>query len=127
MKIVDGFDEDGNPAAGNTLTSTPHHMFSIWGDYTISEGALRGLGFGSGVRYTGTSFGNDRNTFENGARGIVDAAMHYDLAGLSPQFEGARLQVNISNVFDKLVDTCSNDYCYQDQGRTILGSIRYRW
>lgn len=127
MKIVDGFDEDGNPAAGNTLTSTPHHMFSIWGDYTISEGALRGLGFGSGVRYTGTSFGNDRNTFENGARGIVDAAMHYDLAGLSPQFEGARLQVNVSNVFDKLVDTCSNDYCYQDQGRTVLGSIRYRW
>lgn len=127
MEIVDGFDEDGNPAAGNTLTSTPHHLFSIWGDYTISEGALRGLGFGSGVRYTGTSYGNDRNTFENGARGIVDAAAHYDLAGLDAQFAGARLQLNVSNVFDKLVDTCSNDYCYQDQGRTILGSLRYRW
>ncbi|WP_295558066.1 TonB-dependent siderophore receptor [uncultured Hyphomicrobium sp.] len=127
MEIVDGFDEDGNPAAGNTLTSTPRHMFSIWGDYTIGEGALRGLGFGSGVRYTGTSFGNDRNTFKNDARGIVDAAVHYDLAGLDAQFAGARLQVNVSNVFDNLVDTCSNDYCYEDQGRTILGSLRYRW
>jgi iron complex outermembrane receptor protein len=109
------------------LSSTPRHLFSIWGDYTISDGALRGLGFGSGVRYTGTSFGNDRNSFKNDARGIVDAEVHYDLAGLDAQFAGARLQLNVSNVFDKLVDTCSSDYCYQDQGRTILGSLRYRW
>jgi iron complex outermembrane receptor protein len=127
MEIVEGFDEDGLPADGNTLTSTPRHLFSIWGDYTISDGALRGFGFGSGIRYTGTSFGNDRNTFKNGARGIVDAEGHYDLAGLDAQFAGARLQLNVSNVFDKLVDTCSNDYCYEDQGRTVLGSLRYRW
>jgi iron complex outermembrane receptor protein len=127
MEILDGVDENSESAVGNTPTSTPRHQFSIWGYYTIADGAFRGLGFGSGVRYTGTSFGNDRNTFENGARGIVDAAMHYDLVGLSPQFDGARLQLNVSNVFDKLVDTCSSDYCYQDQGRTILGSLRYRW
>ncbi|MDQ8697309.1 TonB-dependent siderophore receptor [Hyphomicrobium sp. LHD-15] len=127
MKILEGIDENGESAVGNTPSSTPRHLLSVWGYYTVSDGAFRGLGFGSGVRYTGTSFGNDRNTFENGARGIVDAAMHYDLVGLSPQFEGARLQLNVSNVFDKLVDTCSSDYCYQDQGRTILGSLRYRW
>lgn len=127
MKILEGLDENGESAAGNTPSSTPKHLFSVWGYYTVSDGAFRGLGFGSGVRYTGTSFGSDRNTFENGARGIVDAAMHYDLAGLSPQFDGARLQLNVSNVFDKLVDTCSSDYCYQDQGRTVLGSLRYRW
>jgi len=127
MEIVEGLDEDGGDAAGNTLTSTPRHLFSIWGDYTFSDGALRGFGFGSGVRYTGTSFGNDRNTFKNGARGIVDAEVHYDLAGLDAQLAGARLQLNVSNVFDKLIDTCSNDYCYEDQGRTILGSLRYRW
>jgi iron complex outermembrane receptor protein len=127
MEILEGLDENGASAVGNTPSSTPEHLFSVWGYYTLSDGAFRGLGFGSGVRYTGTSFGNDRNTFENGARGIVDAAMHYDLVGLSPQFDGARLQLNVSNVFDKLVDTCSSDYCYQDQGRTVLGSIRYRW
>lgn len=127
MKILEGLDENGESAVGNTPSSTPKHLFSVWGYYTVSDGAFRGLGFGSGVRYTGTSFGNDRNTFENGARGIVDAAMHYDLVGLSPQFDGARLQLNVSNVFDKLVDTCSSDYCYQDQGRTVLGSLRYRW
>lgn len=127
MEILEGFDENGDRAAGNALTSTPRHVFAIWGDYTIGEGALRGLGFGSGVRYTGTSYGNDRNTFKNDARGIVDAAVHYDLAGLDAQLAGARLQLNVSNVFDNLVDTCSNDYCYQDQGRTILGSLRYRW
>ncbi len=128
MKIIEGSDVFGvNDVSGNTLSSTPRHLFSIWGDYTIDQGRLRGLGFGTGVRYTGTSYGNDTNTFENGARGIVDAAAHYDLAGLDAQFAGARLQLNVTNVFDKLVDTCSDDYCYEDQGRTVLGSLRYRW
>jgi iron complex outermembrane recepter protein len=128
MKILDGVDGfTGDLVAGNTLSSTPRHMFSIWGDYTMTFGALRGLGFGTGVRYTGTSFGNDRNTFENGARAIVDGAVHYDLAGLDAQFAGARLQLNVSNVFDKREDTCSDNYCYEDQGRTVLGSLRYRW
>ena len=127
MEILDGLDENYESAVGNTPSSTPEHLFSMWGYYTLSDGAFRGLGFGSGVRYTGTSFGNDRNSFENGARGIVDAAMHYDLVGLDARFAGARLQLNVSNVFDKLVDTCSSDYCYEDQGRTVLGSLRYRW
>ena len=115
------------PRWGTRLSSTPRHLFSVWGDYTIERRRVARARLRLGVRYTGTSFGNDRNTFENGARGIVDAAMHYDLVGPRAQFDGARLQLNVSNVFDKLVDTCSSDYCYQDQGRTVLGSLRYRW
>lgn len=128
MEIVEGIDGwTGESTNGKTLTSTPRHTFSIWGDYTIDYGALRGLGFGSGVRYIGTSYGNDRNTLENGAHALVDAAAHYDLAGLGAAFAGARLQLNVNNVFDKLEDVCSDNYCYQDQGRTVLGSLRYRW
>lgn len=126
MEIVDGVDgSTGESTDGKTLTSTPKHQASLWGDYTISDGALRGFGFGGGARYIGTSFGNDRNTFENKAHTLFDAAAHYDLDAVG--FSGARLQLNVNNVFDKMVEVCSDDYCYQDQGRTVLGSLRYRW
>jgi iron complex outermembrane receptor protein len=52
---------------------------------------------------------------------------HYDLARFNPNLKGARLQVNINNIADKQVDVCSFDYCYLDQGRTVIGSLRYRW
>ena len=54
-------------------------------------------------------------------------AAHYDLAGLAAQFAGARLQLNVTNIADKRDTVCSDNYCYQDQGRTVLGSLRYRW
>jgi iron complex outermembrane receptor protein len=127
MKILDGVNTLDEPTIGKTLSSTPKHTASIWADYTIHEGALHGLGFGSGVRYIGTSYGNDINTFQNDAHALVDVAAHYDLAGLAAQFAGARLQLNVSNIADKRDTVCSDNYCYEDQGRTVLGSLRYRW
>lgn len=123
MTIVEG----SEGVAGNTLSSTPHHTASIWADYTFQSGSARGLGFGGGVRYIGTSFGNDENTFKNEARTLVDAAAHYDLEELGSQFKGARLQFNVNNVFDTEKDICQSDYCYRDLGRTMIGSLRYRW
>jgi iron complex outermembrane receptor protein len=123
MRIVDGVEG----TIGKVVTFSPRHTASIWAYYTIEDGTFHGLGFGSGVRYVGTSYGNDRNTFRNDPRTVLDAAAHYDLSGFAPQFAGARLQFNVSNVFDNRDDYCESDYCYESQGRTILGSLRYRW
>lgn len=123
MTIVEG--DEG--LSGNTLSSIPHHTASLWADYTFKYGPAQGFGFGGGIRYIGTSYGNDENTFKNEARTLVDAAAHYDLEGFDPQFKGARLQFNVSNIFDTEKDVCQADYCYRDQGRMILGSLRYRW
>lgn len=123
MTIVEG--DDGTN--GNKRSSVPRHTFSLYGDYTMQSGAFRGLGFGAGVRYIGTSFGDEENTFGNEARALVDAAAHYDLAALDPKFTGARLQLNATNIFDTEKDVCSSNYCYRDQGRSVLGSLRYRW
>lgn len=124
MTIVSGGDPENN---GNILSSTPRHTASMWIDYTMKYGAARGLGFGGGLRFIGTSFGNDENTFKNDARTFVDLAAHYDLENLDAKFKGARLQLNVSNVADVEKDICQSDYCYRDKGRTILGSLRYRW
>ena len=124
MEIVKGDDDLNN---GNILSSIPHHTASMWLDYTMKYGPAKGLGFGGGVRYIGSSFGNDENTFKNDDRTFLDLAAHYELVGLDSRFKGARLQLNVSNVADLEKDICQSDYCYRDKGRTILGSLRYRW
>lgn len=123
MRIVEG--EDGTN--GNEVSSTPRHMFSVWSYYAPTYGVLKGFGFGGGVRYLGSSFGDDENTFKNEAHALFDAAAHYDLAGISQAFAGTRLQINATNIFDKQDDVCSSNYCYLDQGRTVQASVRYRW
>lgn len=112
---------------GNTLNATPAHTFSIWGDYTLQGGAAAGLGGALGLRYVGESFGNDANTIVNDDRIFVDGALHYDFGARNPQLEGLRLQVNARNILDERGTTCSAGYCYRDEGRTIIGSLRYRW
>ena len=124
MTIVEGGDPENN---GNILSSIPRHTASMWLDYTIKYGPAKGLGFGGGVRYIGSSFGDDENTFKNDDRTFLDLAAHYELVGLDSRFNGARLQLNVNNVADLEKDICQSDYCYRDKGRTILGSLRYRW
>jgi iron complex outermembrane receptor protein len=120
-------EDNANGNEGNVLSSIPFNTASFWGDYTLRSGPAAGLGFGLGVRYIGSSFGNDENTFKNAGHTLFDMESHYDLARLDPTLRGARLQLNINNIADKRVDVCSSDYCYLDQGRTVIGSLRYRW
>lgn len=124
MKIIQG------PAGtvGNHVSSVPRHMASVWADYTLPEdGPAAGLGFGGGARFIGSSYGNDANTIRNSARVLFDAAVHYDFAALDKKYEGLRLQVNATNLFDRRDPVCSAGFCYRDQGRTVIGSLRYNW
>jgi len=120
-------EDDTAGTQGNVLSSQPFNTFSFWGDYTLRSGPAIGLGFGLGIRYIGSSFGDDENTFKNSGHTLFDAALHYDLEKFNPSFKGARLQVNVNNIFDTQDDVCSFNYCYLDQGRLVIGSLRYRW
>ena len=123
-KIIDG------PAGtvNNDVSSVPRHMASLWAHYTMPEdGALAGLGFGAGVRFTGQSYGNDANSMKNKARAFVDASIDYDFAAIDKDFTGLKLQVNATNLFDRRDAVCSAGFCYRDQGRTIIGSLKYAW
>lgn len=112
---------------GNQLNSVPKHTVSLWGDYTVQTGGFAGLGAALGVRYVGESYGDDANTVRNDAHTYVDAAVHYDFGKLDPELDGLRLQVNAKNIFDERYETCTAGYCYKDEGRTVIGSLRYRW
>lgn len=113
---------------GNDVSSIPRHMASLWAHYRMAEdGPLAGLGLGAGLRVTGKSYGNDLNTMENGARALVDAALDFDMGTLDKAYEGVSLQVNATNLFDRREPVCSAGFCYRDQGRSVIGSLKYRW
>ena len=114
---------------GNQLSSVPNHMASLWIDYTVQEGPARGLGIAGGVRYVGSSFGDNLNRaiIENDPRTYLDAAIRYDLENINPSLKGLRFQVNATNLLDEDGQVCTSNYCYWDEGRKVIASLRYRW
>ena len=112
---------------GMVPSGIPEYQVSIWSDYTVQGGAAEGLGFGAGLRYVGESWGDDTNTFKNDSRILVDASLSYDFGKANPKFEGVSAQINAKNLFDKRDATCSSGYCYLDEGRNVIGSLRYRF
>lgn len=114
---------------GNQINSVPKHAFSVWAGYDIATGPLRGLGLGAGVRYTGANFGDDYNRLiiRNSATAYVDARLTYDFEKLDPKLKGISAQVNAQNLLDKVDQVCTAGYCYFNQGRKVLASLRYRW
>ena len=114
---------------GNRLTSVPQHMASLWLDYTVQEGPATGLGIAGGVRYVGASFGDNLNRpiIENDPRAYLDAAIRYDLENIDPSLKGFRFQVNATNLLDEDGQVCTSNYCYFDEGRKVIASLRYRW
>jgi iron complex outermembrane receptor protein len=112
---------------GEELSATPNHILALWGHYQFENGPVTGLGLGAGIRYMSSSYGDDQNSFENDARTFVDAMLSYDFGYQSPELKGLMLQVNAKNLLDNQEPICSAGYCYKDEGRSVFGSLRYRF
>lgn len=108
---------------GYPLPTTPKNKASLFADYTFQKGAIGGLGFGFGARYTSKSTGALPGAFSTPviygqAATLFDAIVHYDLPGW-------RIAVNGSNILDKsYVARCSSNYgCVYGAGRQVIGTI----
>ncbi|WP_416355008.1 TonB-dependent siderophore receptor [Aureimonas phyllosphaerae] len=112
---------------GNQVAGIPEHQFSLWGNYEVRSGVAEGLGFGVGSRFLGANAANDTNTRENDSRILIDAAISYDFGAANPKLEGVRAQMNANNLFDNRAALCNNAYCYREQGRDVIGSLRFRF
>lgn len=114
---------------GNQLNSTPYHTFSLWLNYEVMSGHLEGLGLGGGLRYVGSSFGDNVHTpvLNNSARTFVDASLSYDFGKLDAAMEGVTLQLNATNLLDEVKQVCTTGFCYYDEGRKLFATLRYEF
>jgi iron complex outermembrane receptor protein len=116
-------DPDGG-FEGKVPVTVPEHSASAWIDYTIRNGSMfDGLGVGLGVRYVGSSFGDDANTFKVPAATVLDTALSY-------KRDNYEFALNASNLFDKeYVASCGNRefFCFYGEGRRLTAKATYRW
>ena len=112
---------------GNTPAQVPKHMASLWGDYTLFDGALSGLTLGTGVRYTGSSYGDAANSFKVGSYTVVDALVRYDLARVG--MAGSNVALHVNNLFDReYVASCFNTYgCFWGAERQVVATATFRF
>ncbi|MBP8540962.1 MULTISPECIES: ferrichrome porin FhuA [Citrobacter] len=112
---------------GNTPAQVPKHMASLWGDYTLYDGVLSGLTLGTGVRYTGSSYGDPANSFKVGSYTLVDALVRYDLARVG--MAGSNVALHVNNLFDReYVASCFNTYgCFWGAERQVVATATFRF
>ena len=115
--------QDVNAALlGKRPVAIPTVLASLWGDYTFRTGRLAGFGFGGGARYVGDSYADQANTLAVPARGLFDAALHYE-------YQQWRAALNVTNVADKtFVSSCDGvTSCFYGERRKAMLSVGYRW
>lgn len=119
-------DNDGN--LGNRVMRTPEHMASAWLNYRFESGVLEGLNLGAGVRYVGSSYGDNENTLLNKSAAFLDLSAGYDFGRRNPNLEGLRLDVSVINATDKKYLYCEGPWgCEWGKRLTALGTLSYRW
>ncbi len=113
---------------GNVPSTKPRHVASLWVNYLLPEDTqLAGLSLGGGVRLASSSYTSDANTTKNGGAVYFDASIAYDFGVKNPELDGLSLAVSATNLGDRREEVCTDGYCYFGQGRTVLGSLKYRW
>jgi iron complex outermembrane recepter protein len=122
---IDGVDE---LTQGRYQFGVPRNVASLWTDYKLPFAGWSGLGLGAGVRFTGSSWGDNVNSFQVRNVTLFDGAFHYDFAK-EGWLHGTRIQINASNIGNRTyVASCTDSAdCYYGMKLAIYGTIRYRW
>ncbi|WP_174297970.1 TonB-dependent siderophore receptor [Sphingomonas bacterium] len=112
---------------GRPLPTTPKHKASVFVDYDLQRGPLRGLGIGGGVRHTSGSAGSLPGAFNpvvlyGQAATLFDVIVSYDMPGW-------RIALNGSNIADRrYVARCSGiNACFYGAPRQLLGTVTRRF
>jgi iron complex outermembrane recepter protein len=124
-----GFNGETAAVQGKYQYGVPRQSASLWADYAFHGSVLNGLGFSGGVRYVGSTYGDDVNSFKVPAFTLLDAAVRYNLGAVDPALHGLKLQLNVANLLDKYyVSACTSaSDCNFGVRRTIYASATYDW
>ncbi|MGE7367710.1 TonB-dependent siderophore receptor [Neorhizobium sp. NPDC001467] len=106
---------------GNQLANIPEHSAAVWLGYTFQEEtALEGLKLGAGARYIGERFGNNTNTIKLPDATVFDASVSFEKNNI-------KASLAVQNLADKRYAASCNFGCFYGEGRTIVGSLTYKW
>jgi iron complex outermembrane receptor protein len=107
---------------GKMPIQTPREAASLWMDYTVREGGLRGLNLGAGARYVGKRWDDAANTRSQLGFTLVDASMRYDLDS------HWRLALNAINLFNRQYYASNAfDGWYRGEARSVTATATWRW
>ncbi|MBM6593315.1 TonB-dependent siderophore receptor [Microvirga pudoricolor] len=107
---------------GKVPVGVPESFGSLWLNYTVQDGTLKGFGVGAGVRFVGRSFADQANTYRVPGYTVADATIHYER-------DNWRAALNVSNLFDEVyVGSCSStSACFYGDRRKATVSVSYKW
>ncbi|MBE9193653.1 TonB-dependent siderophore receptor [Gloeocapsopsis crepidinum LEGE 06123] len=113
---------DNSGIEGNRPYNVPLHSGSLWLTYEFQQGALAGLGFGSGIFLVGNRQGDLDNSFELPSYMRTDATIFYR----RPNWEVA---LNVKNLFDVdyFESSFSRTSVIPGAPFTILGTVSVRF
>ena len=110
---------------GAVPARTPEQLGSLWLKYDFP----RQIQAGVGGNYTGESYADGEEDRKVPDYATADLMLRSDLGEWARQLDGASLQLNVNNVFDKeYVASCfSENYCYYGDARRITAQLDYRF
>ncbi len=109
-------DKDGS-TLGKTQWGIPRHQASLWAKYKF----FNKLTVGAGVRYMGTTFGDNANTFTVPAYTLYDMLISYDF------MPNLNVQFNVQNLTNKkYIASCAND-CFYGKDRYLSATLNYHF
>ncbi|GAB1658306.1 TonB-dependent siderophore receptor [Mannheimia haemolytica] len=111
-------DKDGT-TIGKTQWGVPRHQASLWAKYKFFDKLTAGVG----VRYMGTTFGDNQNTFTVPAYTLYDMMLAYDF------MPNLNLQLNAQNLTNKkYVASCANNFsCFYGKDRNLSATLNYHF
>ncbi|MEG9475556.1 TonB-dependent siderophore receptor [Mannheimia indoligenes] len=111
-------DNDGT-TIGKTQWGVPRHQASLWAKYKFFDKLTAGVG----VRYMGTTFGNNQNNFTVPAYTLYDMSLAYDF------MPNLNLQLNAQNLTNKkYVASCANNFsCFYGKDRNLSATLNYHF
>lgn len=117
---------------GKYIAGLPRNMVNMFVDYTLPRQIFHGLGVNFGVRYIGSTYADNANSYKVPDYLLFDVGAHYDFENASPMLKGLRAQLAISNLANtRYVTSCSagvaGGTCYYGQAQRIYGNFSYSW
>lgn len=119
---------DAISESGKVVPQMPRNMFSVFADYTVPSSFAKGLGINWGMRYVGSNYVDNVESFKTPSYVLFDIGAHYDFGQSVPALKGLKAQLAVSNLTNKYyVTSCDDAFCYTGQGRRLYGNLTYNW